>query len=93
MEIDIKLCEEQIDLILKSMELYAFNLHHTWQVKVDEDKQELRNAILFHTYEQLISSKINENYRIGYDVSKNCKSLINNKKKKIYYANRKSKIA
>ena len=72
--IDIRLLEGQIDLILRALELYAFNLHNTWGIEVDEDLQELRNATLFHTYHELLGKKLDSSYRIGYDVEENCRA-------------------
>ena len=82
--IDVRLLEGQVDLILRAMELYAFNLHHTWGINYDEDIQELRNALLFHTYEELINKKNNTEYQIGYDVTHNCRKILTSKKKKLY---------
>lgn len=64
---EIKLLDGQIDLILRALELYAFNLHNTWNVQVDNDKEELRNALIFHTYEGLLAQRHGE-YVIKYDV-------------------------
>lgn len=88
---EIKLLDGQIDLLLKALELYAFNLHNTWGVEVDSNLSELRNALLFHTYESLISQK-NGNYDIKYNVLKECELLSNRKKKTLYFKARK-KIA
>lgn len=73
---EIRLLDGQIDIILRALELYAFNLHNTWSVNVDDSKEELRNALLFHTYEGLLAektsllalSKTNGEYKIAYDV-------------------------
>ena len=91
--IEIQLLEGQVDLILRALELYAFNLHNTWGVEVNSDLQELRNALLFHTYEGLISRKNNNNYRIGYDVTENCREELARKKKKMYLAKKNKNIA
>ena len=64
---EIRLLDGQIDIILRALELYAFNLHNTWSVNVDDSKEELRNALLFHTYEGLLAEK-NGEYKIAYDV-------------------------
>ena len=82
--VNVSLLEGQIDLILRALELYAFNLHHTWGVEVDEDLHELRNALLFHTYEGLTSVKTNFNYRQAYDVTGNCRRELGKKKKLLY---------
>ena len=84
----IKLLDGQIDIILKALELYAFNLHNTWGVEVDSDLNELRNALLFHTYESLIAQK-NGEYKINYNILKECKIISERKKKALYYKARK----
>lgn len=93
--IEIKLLEGQVDLILRALELYTFNLHHTWGIEIDKDLQELRNALLFHTYEGLMSMKTSNNYKVGYDVTENCREELTRKKKKIYLAmkNKRKNIA
>ena len=84
--IELKLLEGQIDLILRALELYAFNLHNTWGIEIDSDLQELRNALIFHTYEGLLSVKTSNNYKIGYDAAENCREELMRKKKKVYLA-------
>ena len=93
--IEIKLLEGQVDLILRALELYAFNLHNTWGIETDEDLQDLRNALLFHTYEGLMSKKVSNNYKIAYDVTENCREELKRKKKKMYLAmkNKRKNIA
>lgn len=87
--IEISLLEGQIDLILRALELYAFNLHHTWGIETDSNLQELRNALLFHTYEGLISIKKDNSYKIAYNVTENCREELLRKKRKIYLARKK----
>lgn len=84
----IELLDGQIDIILKALELYAFNLHNTWGIEVDTNLNELRNALLFHTYESLIAQK-NGNYRMKYNVLKECKLISNRKRKNIYFKTKK----
>lgn len=93
--IELRLLEEQIDLILRALELYAFNLHNTWGIEIDSELQELRNALVFHTYEGLMSVKTSNNYRIGYNVTENCREELRRKKKKMYLSmkNKRKNIA
>ena len=93
--IELRLLEEQIDLILRALELYAFNLHNTWGIEIDSDLQELRNALIFHTYQGLMSVKTSNSYRIGYDITENYKEELRRKKKKMYLAmkNKRKNIA
>lgn len=85
----IELLDGQIDIVLKALELYAFNLHNTWGVEVDSDLNELRNALLFHTYESLIAQK-NGNYSVKYNVLKECELISNRNKKRLYFKARKN---
>lgn len=90
--IELKLLESQVDLLLRSLELYSFNLHHTWSVKVDDDLAELRNALIFYTYNSLLEQKRTNNYKIGYDIVKEHKLTVNSKKIK-EFRKYKNKIA
>lgn len=85
---EIKLLDGQIDIILRALELYAFNLHNTWNVKVDDNKEELRNALIFHTYEGLLSAK-NGEYKIAYDVIGEYELERERKRKRIYFSRKK----
>ena len=87
---EIKLIEGQIDIILKALELYAFNLHNTWGIEVDNDLNELRNSLIFHTYESLLAQK-NKEYKISYDSIKEYKLEQLRKKKRCYYINKEKK--
>lgn len=82
---EIKLLDSQIDIILRALELYAFNLHNTWNVNIDDRKEELRNALLFHTYEGLLSQK-NGEYKIAYDFAEEYRLEKERKRRKIYLA-------
>lgn len=87
----IELLDGQIDIILRALELYAFNLHNTWGMEVDNDLNELRNALLFHTYEGLLSQK-NGEYKIAYDVIKEYELEQRRKlvKKRLYFKSQKN---
>lgn len=84
--IEFKLLEGQVDLILDALELYAFNLHKVWPVDKDSNLEDLRNCLLYHTYETILS-KYSRN-KIGYDVSKECRLIVDRKKRKIFYLKR-----
>lgn len=81
--IEIRLCNSEIELLLKALELYALNFHNFRFIDCDYDKQELHNALIFHTYHILLHSR--SNYTSRYDVLKNCRS-----KKYYIYKNRKN---
>lgn len=87
----IELLDGQIDIILRALELYAFNLHNTWGMEVNNDLNELRNALLFHTYEGLLSQK-NGEYKIAYDVIKEYELEQRRKlvKKRLYFKSKKN---
>lgn len=84
----IELLDGQIDIILRALELYAFNLHNTWNVNTDDIKEDLRNALLFHTYEGLLAQK-NGEYKIAYDVIEEYRLEKERKRKRIYLARKK----
>lgn len=83
--IDLHLLEGQVDIILRSLELYAFNFHNVYAIDVNSNKEDLRNALLFHTYNEILSNLVNNKYRIGYDVTKECKLKYERKRKIKYY--------
>lgn len=82
--------DAQIDILLKGLEIYAFNLNNTWGVEVDEDLQQLRKDMLCYTYQSLLSQK--NNYRVGYDVVYNYE-LDKNRRKKYLYNKAKKNVA
>ena len=84
--IDFHLLEGQVDIILKALELYAYNLHFTFS---REEDYELLNSLIYYAYNSILERYSNNSYRIGYDVSKNCRLEIEHKKKKLYYDTKK----
>ena len=87
--VELKLLQGQIDLILLALELYAFNFHKVWAIDKDSDLEDLRNSLLFHTYEEILikSSKS----RVTYDVLYNCK--LEKDRKRRYEYNKIKKVA
>ena len=77
--VDLHLLTGQVDLILEALELYAFNLHKVWAVSRDNELEELRNALLFHTYEGILDKYKNSSYQVGYNVTKECNLQIRRK--------------
>lgn len=63
----ISFLDSQLEIILRALELYSFNLHHTWSVQIDNDEEDIRNALVYHTYHEILS-KYKEEYRIGYNL-------------------------
>ena len=88
--IEFKLLEGQVDLVLEALQLYAFNLHKVWAIDKDSEIEDLRNALLYHTYEHILE-KYN-NTKISYDVLSSCRLERQRKRKQIYY-NAKKNIA
>ena len=75
--VELNLLESQVDLILDALQLYAFNFHRVWAVDYDSNKEDLRNALIFHTYEQ-IQSKYNSSkysFHKDYDLMYNCRLI------------------
>lgn len=88
-DIKLSLSRNQISMILKSLELYCFNLHNVWGINKDEEEFQLKNSLVYHTYEQILSSSKNSfNYEFNYNVYKECDYM---KKKTFYYNRRHSK--
>lgn len=85
--IDLHLLEGQVDLLLEALQLYAFNFHKVWSIDSNSDLEDLRNALIFHTYEQILS-KYN-NSKINYDVLSACRLERQRKRKKIYISHKK----
>ena len=84
---DLHLLNAQVDIILQALQLYAFNLHNTFQFAVVPEDYEIKNALIFHTYEEIIN---NHNYnQCSYDVLKACRIELKRHKRKIYYKNKK----
>lgn len=67
--IKVELLEGQIDLLLTCLQVYAFNLHNCYGVNKDDLEYDLKNALIFHTYESLVSQKL-EGVRLNYDFTK-----------------------
>ena len=80
--IDLHLLVGQVDLILSALQLYAFNLHNTWGIDIDSDREDLRNSLLFHTYSQILDLYATKNNR--YDVLKSCQDFHRLQRQKIY---------
>lgn len=86
--VEFRLLEGQVDLILDALQLYAFNLHKVWSIDKNSDLEDLRNALLFHTYQEIVS-KYN-NSKINYDVISSCRLERKRKRKKIYLISKKN---
>lgn len=85
-KIDFSLLECQADIVLRALELYAYNLHYCF---TRTEEYEHINTMLYHTYESLLATYSNNRYRIGYDVLENCELQSNRIKKYNYYKSRK----
>lgn len=86
--VEFRLLEGQVDLILEALQLYAFNLHKVWAIDKNSDLEDLRNALLFHTYQE-IESKYN-NSKVNYDVISACRLERRRKRNKIYMSAKKN---
>lgn len=86
--VEFKLLEGQVDLILEALQLYAFNLHRVWAIDKNSDLEDLRNSLLFHTYEEIMSKYSNS--KINYDVISSCRLERKRKRNKIYLSAKKN---
>lgn len=85
-KITFSLLECQVEIILRSLELYAFNLHYTYSLENDD----FLNTMIYHTYEGILSSYSKNQYRIGYNVPKECCNRSSQLKKRNFYKNKKN---
>lgn len=60
--VDMRLLSEQVDIILRSLELYAYNLEYMLNGEncTDNERQQ-KLAMLKYTYEQILSEQVNIN--------------------------------
>lgn len=80
--IEFRLLEGQCDLILRALELYAYNFHYI--VPNNDDKVDLRNQLLYYTYHEILNNYTVNRFNPGYEI-KNCKTRIESRKRNIYY--------
>lgn len=72
--VEFRLLESQVDLILDALQLYAFNLHKVWAIDKNSDIEDLRNTLLFHTYQEIVSKYNNSNCRL--ERKRKCKKFV-----------------
>lgn len=88
--IELNLLEGQVDLILDALQLYAFNFHRVWPVDYDSAKEDLRNALLFHTYEQIQCKYNSSRYtHREYNVINSCRAIHRRKRVQNFYNSKK----
>lgn len=83
--ISFSLLEGQVDLILRALELYAYNFHYI-STKKDE-LEDLRNSLIYHTYHQILSNYTTCKYNTytGECIINECKNdAIQNRKRRYY---------
>lgn len=86
--ISITLYEPCIDIILHSIELYAYNLHFINKKYCDD--YALQNLFIKYCYDDILSSYNSQKYNIGYNASYNCDLELQRIKKKKFYKYKKS---
>lgn len=85
--IELNLLESQVDLILDALQLYAFNFHRVWAVEKNSDLEDLRNSMIFYTYNQIQATYNRLNYsHKDYNILDNCRLVSRRKKYKKYYS-------
>jgi hypothetical protein len=58
--VDMRLLSEQVDLILRSLELYAYNLEYMLNGEnCSDNERQKKLAMLKYTYEQVLSEQVN----------------------------------
>lgn len=78
--VEVKLLQEEVDLLLKSLEVYALNFRNFRVLELDEEMQDYINTMIFFTYEQLL------NYKHSHVVSVDFSQMYRSNK---YYINKK----
>ena len=68
-KIEFSLLECQVDIVLRALELYAYNVHYCFS---PSEEYEHLNTMLFYTYEGILSNYSRNSYKIGYNVSETC---------------------
>lgn len=86
--IDFRLLECQVDIVLRALELYTYNLHFTF---CREENYEILNSLIYYTYESIMSKYSNCQYRVGYDIEKTCKLELNRIRQQKYFNEKKFK--
>lgn len=82
-KITISMYEPMIDMLLHSLELYAYNLHFINKNYCED--YELQNIFLKYAYEDILKAYNSQKYQQGYNCLSNCQSVIDTMKKKNYY--------
>lgn len=81
--INVVMYEPMVEIVLRSLELYAYNLHYINKKYCDD--YELENIFLKYAYDDILSSYNSQKYQHGYNLSDNCQSVINNMKRQKFY--------
>lgn len=79
--VDLRLLNGQVDIILRSLELYAYNLDYMLNNEnVTDDERQEKIAMLKYTYEQVLSSQaeqVNGKANNSENLSKLGKNMLN----------------
>lgn len=84
--ISINLYRPFVEMLLRSLELYAYNLHYI--VKQSSEDYVLYNIYIKYAYQELLKSL--DNYNVGYNCSYNCDLAIQRSKKRNFYKYKKN---
>lgn len=83
--IELKLLTSQIDILLRSLELYAFNFNYIAPIDKNSSLEDLRSSLIYHTYNQLLSIR-GEYNNINSSSIKQCRKNYIRNKHKLYYS-------
>lgn len=81
--IEIIMYEPMVEIVLRSLELYAYNLHYINKKYCDD--YELQNIFVKYAYDDIMRAYNSQKYNIGYNCSKNCQLVIDDMKRKKFY--------
>lgn len=65
--LEIKLHTHEIELILKSLELFNFNLNNCWVSNVNNEKMKNRSDVIFYLYHSLLEVYTRD-YEVDYRI-------------------------
>lgn len=68
--LNVKLYQEEINIICIALELYCLNLNSIWCMKKDIDKQEQKYHVVFYLYQRLIEMSTNYEKYLQYDIQR-----------------------
>lgn len=84
--ISFTVLECQADLILRALELYAYNLHYICpRNDVDVEYVSLRNDLIYYTYQNILGNLGKNKYDYQFGILDDCKEFTEKQKRYNFY--------